>query len=255
MTAPTTDRSTARTAARRPRIDRDTALRLAATEYDRFAVQLRALGPEEWRRPTDCPAWDVRAMAGHVLGMAEMVATVRQFVAQNVATARAGGGVDALTAHQVRREARLSPEELVDRVASVAPRAVRGRRRLSRAIGRVTMPEEEVVGDRTERWSFAYLFDVVLTRDTWMHRIDIARATGRDLLPTPEHDGVLVADVVAEWAERHGSPHRLRLTGPAGGTWTTGRGGPELEVDAVEFCRILSGRGTGEGLLAQQVPF
>jgi uncharacterized protein (TIGR03083 family) len=166
MTAPTTDRSTARTAARRPRIDRDTALRLAATEYDRFAVQLRALGPEEWRRPTDCPAWDVRAMAGHVLGMAEMVATVRQFVAQNVATARAGGGVDALTAHQVRREARLSPEELVDRVASVAPRAVRGRRRLSRAIGRVTMPEEEVVGDRTERWSFAYLFDVVLTRDT-----------------------------------------------------------------------------------------
>jgi uncharacterized protein (TIGR03083 family) len=208
MTAPTTDRSTARTAARRPRIDRDTALRLAATEYDRFAVQLRALGPEEWSRPTDCPAWDVRAMAGHVLGMAEMVATVRQFVAQNVATARAGGGVDALTAHQVRREARLSPEELVDRVASVAPRAVRGRRRLSRAIGRVTMPEEEVVGDRTERWSFAYLFDVVLTRDTWMHRIDIARATGRDLLLTPEHDGVLVADVVAEWAERHGSPHR-----------------------------------------------
>ena len=103
MTAPTTDRSTARTAARRPRIDRDTALRLAATEYDRFAVQLRALGPEEWSRPTDCPAWDVRAMAGHVLGMAEMVATVRQFVAQNVATARAGGGVDALTAHQVRR--------------------------------------------------------------------------------------------------------------------------------------------------------
>ena len=56
MTAPTTDRSTARTAARRPRIDRDTALRLAATEYDRFAVQLRALGPEEWSRPTDCPA-------------------------------------------------------------------------------------------------------------------------------------------------------------------------------------------------------
>jgi uncharacterized protein (TIGR03083 family) len=255
MTAPTTDRSTARTAARRPRIDRDTALRLAATEYDRFAVQLRALGPAEWSRPTDCPAWDVRAMAGHVLGMAEMVAKVRQFVAQNVATTRAGGGIDVLTAHQVHREARLSPEGLVDRFAAVVPRAVRGRRRLSRAIGRVTLPEEQVVGDRTERWTFGYLFDVVLTRDTWMHRIDIARATGRDLVLTPDHDGVLVADVVAEWAERHGRPHRLRLTGPVGGTWTTGRGGPQVELDAVDFCRILSGRGTGEGLLAQQVPF
>jgi uncharacterized protein (TIGR03083 family) len=255
MSAPTTDRSTARSAARRPRLPRDAALRLAATEYDRFAVQLRALGPEEWGRPTDCPAWDVRAMAGHVLGMAEMVATVRQFVAQNVATSRAGGGIDALTAHQVHHEAGLSPEQLVDRFASVAPRAVRGRRRLSGVIGRMTLPEEQVVGDRTERWAFGYLFDVVLTRDTWMHRVDIARATGRDPLLTADHDGVLVADVVAEWSERHGSPYRLRLTGPAGGTWTTGRGGPELELDAVDFCRVLSGRGTGEGLLAQQVPF
>ena len=255
MTAPATDRSTARSTARRPRLPRDAALRLAATEYDRFAVQLRSLGPQEWARPTDCPAWDVRAMAGHVLGMAEMVATVRQFVAQNVATSRAGGGIDALTAHQVRREEGLSPQKLVDRFASVAPRAVRGRRRLSRAIGRMTLPEEQVIGDRTEHWAFGYLFDVVLTRDTWMHRVDIVRATGRDLLLTADHDGVLVADVVAEWAERHGSPHRLRLTGPAGGTWTTGRGGPELELDAVEFCRIVSGRGTGEGLLAQQVPF
>ena len=255
MTAPTTDRSTVRPAARRPRLGRDAAVRMAATEYDRTAVQLRALGPEDWSRPTDCPAWDVRAMAGHVLGMAEMVATVRQFVAQNVATSRAGGGIDALTGHQVNRAAGLSPETLVDRFTAVAPRAVRGRHRLSRPTGRMTLPEDQVVGDRVERWAFGYLFDVVLTRDTWMHRVDIARATGRGPLLTADHDGVLVADVVAEWAERHGSPHRLRLTGPAGGTWTTGRGGPELELDAVEFCRILSGRGAGEGLLAQQVPF
>ena len=66
---------------------------------------------------------------------------------------------------------------------------------------------------------------------------------------------MLIADVVAEWAERHGQPYRLHLTGPAGGTWSAGSGGPELELDAVEFCRVLSGRGAGEGLLAQQVPF
>lgn len=216
---------------------------------------LRALTHEDWQRPTDCPDWDVRAMAGHVLGMAEMVASLRGTIGQNVAAARAGGGIDALTAVQVRRTAGLGRAELVDRFAAVAPRAVRGRRRRSRVIGRFTLPEEQVVGEETERWRFAFLFDVVLTRDTWMHRMDIARATGRAPVLTPEHDGVLVADVVAEWAQRHGRPYRLRLTGPAGGTWSSGAAGEELELDAVEFCRRLSGRGAGEGLLAQQVPF
>jgi uncharacterized protein (TIGR03083 family) len=245
----------ARTAARPPALDNDTALGLAATEYDRFAALLRGLDPQDWARPTDCPDWDVRAMAGHVLGMAEMVASTRQFVAQNVAAARAGGGIDALTALQVRGRERLSPAELVDRLRVVTPRAVRGRRRLSRLIGRITLPEEQVIGDSTERWAFGFLFDVVLTRDTWMHRVDIARATARVPELSSDHDGVLVADVVAEWGQRHGRPYRLRLSGPAGGTWSSGEGGPELELDAVEFCRVLSGRGQGTGLLAEQVPF
>jgi uncharacterized protein (TIGR03083 family) len=241
--------------ARRPALDRDAALRLAATECDRFLALLRALDRTAWTRPTDCPDWDVKAMAGHVLGMAEMVASVRQFVAQNALAARAGGGIDALTGLQVRRRARLSPAEVCERFAAAAPRAVRGRGRLSRLVGRFTLPEDQVVGDRTERWTFGFLTDVILTRDTWMHRVDIARATGRDLVLTSDHDGVLVADVVAEWALRHGRPHRLRLTGAAGGTWVVGGGGPELELDAVEFCRVLSGRGEGTGLLAEQVPF
>jgi uncharacterized protein (TIGR03083 family) len=247
--------TTPRSAARRPALDRDAARRLATTEYDRFRLLLSDLDPPDWARPTDCPEWDVRAIAGHVLGMAEMVASVRQFVAQNVGASRAGGGIDALTGLQVRGRARLTPPEVYERFAAVAPRAVRGRRRLSRLIGRFTLPEDQVVGDRTERWTFGFLFDVVLTRDTWMHRVDIARATGRGLALTPDHDGVLVADVVAEWGQRHGRPHRLRLTGPAGGTWAVGDGGPELELDAVEFCRVLSGRGAGTGLLAEQVPF
>ena len=145
--------------------------------------------------------------------------------------------------------------ELVHRFADVAPRAVRGRRRLARVIGRITLPEDQVVGEQRERWTFGYLFDVILTRDTWMHRADISRAVGRPMEFTPEHDGVLVADVVAEWAQRHGRPYRLRLTGPAGGEWAAGDGGPELEFDAVDFCRRLSGRGARDGLLGQQVPF
>ena len=100
-----------------------------------------------------------------------------------------------------------------------------------------------------------YLLDVILTRDTWMHRVDIARATGRALVLTPDHDGRLVADVVAEWARRHGRPFTLSLEGPAGGVYTSGAGGEAIALDPVEFCRILSGRGQGTGLLTQQVPF
>jgi hypothetical protein len=100
-----------------------------------------------------------------------------------------------------------------------------------------------------------YLMDRIYTRDAWLHRVDIARATGQELVLTAEHDGRFVADVVAEWAKVHGQPYRLTLTGPAGGTWTSGVGGEEITLDALEFCRILSGRAPGQGLLVHQVPF
>jgi hypothetical protein len=88
-----------------------------------------------------------------------------------------------------------------------------------------------------------------------MHRVDASRATGRDLVLSAEHDGRIVADVVAEWARRHGQPFTLTLTGPAGGTFRSGDGGEVLELDAVEFCRTLAGRVEGTGLLATIVPF
>ncbi|MFP5372553.1 MAG: maleylpyruvate isomerase family mycothiol-dependent enzyme, partial [Actinomycetes bacterium] len=208
-----------------------------------------------WSRPTECPAWDVRAMAAHVLGMAEMVASVREMARQNRLAGKAGGGLDALTGLQVREHEDLDGPAIVEQLAATAPRAVRGRRRLSRIAGRLKLPEEQVVGSQREWWRIGYLLDVILTRDVWMHRVDVCRATGRDLQLTPGHDGVLVADVVAEWASRHGRPYRLRLTGPAGGEWSAGTDGEELELDALEFCRLLSGRGSGSDLLSQQVPF
>jgi hypothetical protein len=60
---------------------------------------------------------------------------------------------------------------------------------------------------------------------------------------------------VADWATRHQQPFTLELTGPAGGTFTAGTGGEHLRIDAVEFCRTLSGRVPGTGLLATPVAF
>jgi hypothetical protein len=103
-------------------------------------------------------------------------------------------------------------------------------------------------------WTFGYLFDVILTRDPFMHRIDICRATGRSMAATADHEGVIVDDVVREWAGRHGAPYTLELSGPAGGRWESGRG-ERLEMDAFEFCRAVGGRAAGVGLLTTQVPF
>jgi hypothetical protein len=112
------------------------------------------------------------------------------------------------------------------------------------------------MGDIDETWRLGYLVDVILTRDAWLHRIDLARALGVEPVLSADHDGRIVADVVSEWARRHGRPFRLVLTGAAGGSFASSAAGAErLELDAVEFCRIVSGRSEGRGLLATSVPF
>jgi uncharacterized protein (TIGR03083 family) len=247
---------------RMPALPRDVAMRLAEREYELFVAQLGELSPDDWSRPTACPEWDVHAMACHVLGMAELAASVPEQLRQMRAARRAGGLlIDALTSLQVEKHLSRSPSELVARLAGVAPRAAAGRRRTPSLARRIRLPDQPVDehGAQTETWTLGYLVDVILTRDTWMHRSDVAEATGRPMELTPGHDGVLVADVAAEWAARHRRPVVLTLTGPAGGSWlfnATQPGAAEpVEVDAVEFCRALSGRGRRPGLLATPVPF
>lgn len=245
---------------RTPALDRAVATRLAATEYDRFVELLRSLQPADWTRQTNCPGWDVRAMAAHVLGMVEMAASLREQRRQGKAAgarsaARAEKYLDALTGLQVDERADWSPERIVERLAARGPKAAAGRRRAPGFVRRRALPMPQDVGTAQEQWTFGYLLDVILTRDPWLHRADIVEATGAAHHLTAEHDGVLVADVVAEWAARHGRPYTLVLTGPAGGSWSAGADGPRIELDAIDFCRALSGRAPGEGLLATQVPF
>lgn len=248
---------------REPMLDRPSAMRLAREAYQRIAEAARELHPDDWHRPTANDLWDVHAMLCHVAGMAELAASPleqrRQVKAAQQQSQRAGGEfIDALTALQAAKHAHRSPQELVEVLSAVGPRAAKGRARTPGFIRRRRMPEEFAIDGPDaprEAWTIGYLVDVILTRDTWMHRSDLAEATGRPMRLTADHDGILVADVVAEWASRHGQPCSLTLTGPAGGAWEFGAGGPSYELDAVQFCRILSGRGSGDGLLAQAVPF
>lgn len=241
-----------------PPIGHREAATLIATELGEMIDLLGRLTPEEWAEPTSCDLWDVRAMVSHVLGMAEMQASGRELAhvmrAARSATRRDGGAmVDAMTATQVRERAASTPRELVDRLVEVAPRTVRARRRVPAPLRwGVRLRQDPPFA---ERWTLGYLLDVVCTRDPWMHRLDISRATGRPMVLRADHDGRLVADVVADWARRHGQPFTLVLTGPAGGRWRSGTGGDRLELDALDFCWTLSGRNPGRGLLATPVPF
>lgn len=241
-----------------PPITRAEVEGLARTEYERVADQLRSLAPDDWARQTDCPLWDVRAVAGHSTGMLSTFTGYRTLMREmSTATkaAKQSGGpmIDALTAKQVADHAELSTSELIAKVDDVGPRAARWRGTRPALFRRMPMKQE--VGGKQETWRMGYLLDVILTRDPWMHRVDIARATGREIELTPEHDRRIIADVIAEWARRHGTPFTLTLTGPAGGEYVAGENGEHITIDAVEFCRTLSGRATGIGLLTQEVPF
>lgn len=244
----------------RPALDRRLAMRLARDEYRRMAESLAALTAEDWHRPTLCPAWDVRQLGCHMVGMAAMATgPLEQRRQQRLAMAEVAvhgtDPLDALTGLQVSERAAWAPADVVAGARRVGPRAARGRRLTPGFVRRRRLPAPQNVNGAVEHWSIGYLLDTVLTRDPWMHRLDIAAATGRDPVLTAEHDGVIVGDVVAEWGGRHGAPYALTLTGPAGGSWSRGDGGEVIEMDAVDFCRTLSGRRAGDGLLAVQVPF
>jgi uncharacterized protein (TIGR03083 family) len=247
-------------------IDHEAAMRFAATEYERGAALLAQLEPAQWATPTVNTGWDVRATVGHMVGMMEMVSSFRHLISQQVAAQRAARRasapvtIDELTALQVRRNAGLTTSELLAKYRELAPKAVRGRRRMPAVMRRRAMPERQLIGGQFEAWTFGFLFDVILTRDPFMHRLDIHAATGLPPQVTAEHEGRIVDLIVREWAERHGKPYALELTGPAGGRWTSGDG-ESIRLEAMDFCRVLSGRAAVStkvevaGLLDTAVPF
>jgi uncharacterized protein (TIGR03083 family) len=237
------------------------AMQLQAQELDRTLTALRSLDDEAWTSATDCPAWDIRAMYQHVLGACEAGASMRENVHQ-LRRARAnrkrdGGPLEAaLSGVQVRERADLDPAQIVERLQAVAPKCVRGRSRTPSPLR--NFAKLAVDGPVHEKWKLGYLIDTIYLRDLWMHRVDVAHALGQPLELSADHDGRIVADVVAEWARRHGKPFVLELTGPAGGTYAhepDALAAEHLSLDAIAFCRTLAGREPATGVLATIVPF
>ncbi len=224
----------------------------AALEYERLLVLFGDLSAADWPRPTDCTGWDVRQVLAHLVGAAAGTASLRELARQYRLGRHQRPVVDGMNEVQVRERADAGPDRLIAEFATAAARGLRARRRLPAPVRALRVPFGPPLGIR----SVGYLMDRIYTRDAWMHRIDVSRATDRNPVLTAAHDGRLVADLVDEWGAAHGRPFDLTLTGPAGGHWSHGRGAAPLCLDAVEFARIVSGRSTGGGaVLSQRVPF
>ncbi|HXS23412.1 MAG TPA: maleylpyruvate isomerase family mycothiol-dependent enzyme [Gemmatimonadales bacterium] len=230
---------------------------LAQIEYERFTDMLEQLQPGDWSKQTVCTDWNVEQLVAHVLGFAESNASFRVFVSgmRRGKKRSAEKGYDhfihGMNEVQVEERQHLSPAELTSRWTEIWPKALRGRKRFPPFMRPFAVDFGPPIGKKPMG---SYLMDVVFTRDTWMHRIDICRAAGLEPVLTPGHDGRLIEDMVAEWAHVHDIAFTLHLEGPAGGTFVSGDGGEELSMDAVEWIWTLSGRSTGTGLLEKTLP-
>jgi uncharacterized protein (TIGR03083 family) len=209
---------------------------------------LDGLRPSDWSLGTACGGWTVRDVATHVVGQYEELAKPWLLVGRALLGRRRYPRLTPLHAHnQCQVDARRSePSHVVGGLlARFGPRGVRAVERLPGGVRRrirlsPLFPESKELAED----SLDYLARVLMSRDTWMHRVDICDATGRDLV-LREHDkevvGQVLLDLALDWS---GPPVFLDLSGPAGGRWTLGRGSPAVVVqtDAVSMMRHLSGR-------------
>jgi uncharacterized protein (TIGR03083 family) len=229
-----------------PLLAPDQVAEVATAELQASLVLLEGLDERDWARPTDCAGWTVHDLVAHMVGQYQAAASTRMYLRRHRQAHRRYPTLSRLDADNRQQLDELgghSGQELVAMLAAVGPKAIRARRRVPGLVRRLHVgrmyPEEPLADDR-----LGYVLDVLGLRDPWMHRVDLARATGRPLA-LGAHDRVIVAQVVADLGRAWSGPLVvLELTGPAGGRWALGDGSPVATVraDAVDYLRALSGR-------------
>ena len=187
----------------------------------------------------------VAHLSGSVAGYASWAEFKRQFIA-NPYLGEAEMKVDGVNRRQVEDRKSRSVEELITEFREDAPRAIRTRQRLPWLLRKLPLPFGPPLGFTTVE----YLMDVIYTRDEWMHRQDIARATGREFALTAQYDGRMLALVLRDLAhslKSHLGERRIDLIvpGPAGGHFRFGSGKAptaSIEIDLFTLNRLASGR-------------
>lgn len=231
-----------------PRPHRTEVARVGTAEMAAFDALLGELAPDEWRRPT-ASGWTVHEMVAHVVGQQAESARPWTIGGKIRAARRRFPEMSSLDAHnalQIEEFGPLAAAELHRRLVPLGPKAVRSRRRTPSFVRRQGtqryFPEESLVEP-----NLGYVIDVLSNRDTWMHRVEIARATGRPFVPG-EHDADVVAQVVRDLAAGWAAPSITLNLGAA--RWILGDGDPVADVRAemLDYLWLLSGRGGSPSL-------
>jgi len=234
------------TDARPHALSRTRAADVAAAELRAFHAVVASLDDSDWGRPTDCVGWTVKDVVAHVCGQYEEFARPGTML-RRLRTARRRYPdkitVDGHNQVQLDDLGRLAPAALVAHLAKHGPVAIRRFRLMPGPLRRIPIARFFPDSPLAEP-NLGYFVDVIAPRDTWMHRLELARATSR-VFDVDAHDyeivGQVVRDLDRDWSR---PPLRLELTGPAGGVWEIGHGAPveSVSADTMAMMLHLSGR-------------
>lgn len=229
-----------------PGLSGERALRAAAFQYVALAAELKALRPEEWDLPTDCDRWDVGAVVCHLVGWMEGLGSPKEMLHQiRCAWARRhefDNLLDAGNEVQVHDRRHFPPEQILEMLEAAYPRFLRIRARMSTWGRAVPVFDPIVVGPT----NLAFYANVIFTRDALMHRMDIARACGKEI-DQREEDGWVIVDVVKDWARRSQADAIVRLNGLEE-IVTSDRPVFTVEGSISAFARVMTKRSGAEEL-------
>lgn len=264
---------------------------IARVELERFIALLETLKGDDWLKPTYCTLWNVHQIVSHQAGAYAGFASGAEFRRQWGPPPQPRPGqmtVDAVNDIQVADRAGSTPAELIAELRQVGPQAIATRQRIPAVIRGLRFefggflyawrPSEIL---RALRWPYGstavafkhseqtwegairldYITDLIYTRDTWMHRMDICLATGREMVLTDDHDGRIMALVMCDLAEQlknglDGKTVVYDIPGPGGGCWKIGPASTPaatIKMDLLYFNVLASGRMTRDEAKARSL--
>lgn len=231
-------------------IDKQEAFELATFELQQVLNLLDQLDGADWEQPTDCTEWNVQQMTAHLAGGCAGWATLRDFSRQTIFNpymSKVKVPVDAINRREVEDRAHKTPQQLIDELRRVGPKAIRNRKNLPGFLRKIKIDAKPMPG----KMSLAYLVDIIYTRDQWMHRMDLCRATGKDWVANPDHDQRLLDLIVRDMTQAHSLPIVIHVTGALKTSYRFGTDEPkaELDIDLFTLNRRSSGRITSDQAL------
>lgn len=228
-----------------PNVNAQEAYTLLTNEFERFSQLLDKLSEEDWNIPTACTDWTVKDILAHQAGSYASGSGYGEMVRQYIAKKKPGQlPEDAVNELQVGERRDKSAAEIINELRLVAPKAMHNWAFGFNLVKWVSIPHP-VSGTLSLR----HLMWIIHSRDTWMHRLDICRATGNHFEQTAEHDGRIVALVMRDIAQQLarnlvGKSIVFELSGIAGDIWKVGEGEEvaRIRMDALDFNIFVSGR-------------